>query len=375
MTIQGVDSMISRHPVETQVCESKSPKSKKTNMRFRNGRWLQVVNKLDEEQVKWIIRQNRDGTATNREIADTMDISIRWVQRLCLKYKNTNPSMIRYPSTMGRPGNGLAGRREHSAVLSGYTENRRSAVRLEKIIKVRMGIHISHHTIHRILKDEELAENQPAKAKQRKYIRYERRFSNSLWHTDYKQLHDGRWFIAYMDDASRFIVGFGVFEDSTTPNALHVLEEAIKKHGKPAGILTDHGSQFYANKKETANRGESEFEKKLVELDIRHSLARIKHPQTNGKLERFHSEIEQHLKSFEEESATNTVRDVHKGDHVGNPFHTSGMTNSVSRLVNWYNNLEHMSLKDTIETPAQAYVRKRPPQDITTEEMNEDIHA
>ena len=40
-------------------------------------------------------------------------------------------------------------------------------------------------------------------------VRYERTYSNSMWHTDYKLLDDGRWFIAYQDDASRFLTGFG----------------------------------------------------------------------------------------------------------------------------------------------------------------------
>lgn len=367
------DPMISCYGVETLVCGSKSTKNKKTKKRFKGGRWLSVVNKLDEDQVKWMVHQYRNGTKS-KEIAETLGISVRWVQKLGAKYKNVQISMIKYPSAMGRPVEGLPGRREQAAVLSNRTKNRRGAVRLEKIIKNRMGIHITHRTIHNILKDEELAESQPAKAKQRKWVRYERRFSNSLWHTDYKQLHDKRWFIAYMDDASRFIVGFGVFEEATTDHAIKVLKDAIKKYGKPAGILTDHGSQFYANEKETAERGESEFEKKLVKLDIKHSLARIRHPQTNGKLERFHSEIEQHLKSFEDESAINTVRDIQKGDHIGDPFHTIGMTDPISRLVDWYNNLEHMSLKDGMETPAQAFIRKQPPLDVTPEEMEADAH-
>ena len=122
-------------------------------------------------------------------------------------------------------------------------------------------------------------------------------------------------------------------------------------------------------------RGAATFETKLVELGIKHVLARVRHPQTNGKLERFHLEIERHLKSFEDESASNTVRNVRPGDHVGNPFHAAGMTDPVARLVDWYNSLPHMSLMDGKETPAEAYVRKQAPKDITTEEMGENLHA
>ncbi|MCY4492132.1 MAG: hypothetical protein OXC46_11830 [Thaumarchaeota archaeon] len=125
----------------------------------------------------------------------------------------------------------------------------------------------------------------------------------------------------------------------------------------------------------SAERCKSEFEKKLVEMGIKHPLARIRHPQPNGKIERFHSEIKQHLKSFELESVANTVRGSHTNGHVGNPFNTRGPTDPITRLVEWYNNLEHMALEDDIETPAQTFVRKQPPKGISDEGMRADIHA
>ena len=57
-----------------------------------------------------------------------------------------------------------------------------------------------------------------------------------------------------------------------------MLEDAIKRYGKPAQVLTDRGSQFYANEKENAKRGMATFETKLVELDI-NVLARVRHPR------------------------------------------------------------------------------------------------
>ena len=375
MPVKGVDPMISSRAVETLVCGSSHDPRTKIRTRFKNGKKLRVVRKLDEEQVKWIMRQKHKDEMSDAMIGESVGVSARWVRRLWSRYGSMPVEDITYPPRMGRPPGGLPGRREHSAVISCCRQDRRMAVRLEVIVREEIGIHIAHHVIHGILKDEELAENQPKKARQRKWVRYERRYSNSLWHTDYKQLPDGRWFVSYMDDASRLITGFGVFAEATAANAIAVLEEAVQKYGKPAGVLTDHGSQFYANEKKDARRGESDYERKLVELDIRHSMARIRHPQTNGKLERFHSEIEQHLKSFEDESASNTVRGSKPGDHVGNPFHTAGTTDPITRLVDWHNNLPHMSLKDGRETPAEAYVRKQAPKDITTEEMESDVHA
>ena len=310
---------------------------------------------------------------SSAEIAESMGVSDRWVGNLWPRYRSVRPGDTTWPPRMGRPVDGLPSRREHSAVLSCCNQSRRMAVGLEAIIERSVGIHISHHVIHGILKDEELAEIQPAKAKQRKWVRYERRYSNSLWHTDYRQLPDGRWFVSFQDDASRLVVGFGVFDEATSDHAIGVREDAIKRYGKPAQALTDRGSPFYANEKESARRGMATFEAKLVDLDIKHVLARVR--QTNGKLERFHLEIERHLKSFEDASASNTVRNVGPGDHVGSPFHAAGVTDPAARLVDWYNGLPHMSLMDGRETPAEAYVRKQAPKDIAAEEMGEDLHA
>ncbi len=90
-----------------------------------------------------------------------------------------------------------------------------------------------------------------------------------------------------------------MFEHATTENALAVLDEAIKNHGKPASIMTDHGSQFYANASEAKRKGTSAFEKRLAEPNIRYIPAGVGHPQTNGKLERLHGEIRRKLPEFE----------------------------------------------------------------------------
>ncbi len=188
-------------------------------------------------------------------------------------------------------------------------------------------------------------------------------------------MHDGRWFVSYQDDASRIIVGFGVFDEPTGDHAIEVLEDAVKRYGKPAQILTDHRPQFYANERSNSKSGATVFENKIVKMGIKQVMARTRHPYTNGKLARFHLEIKRHLRSFEDETVSNAIRDFKPGDHVGNPFNATGTTDPIMRLVDWYNNMPHKSLMDGMETPAKAYVRKQTPKDITTEEMESDAHA
>ena len=331
--------------------------------RFKGNSRVRVVSKLDVSQVQWIVREKAKGSMTNGEIAEAMHVSRRMVQHLWAKFRHTRPGDIVYPARMGRPQDGLPGRTEHAAVVGLHARCRTGASRLEGCIERHTGLHIPHNKIHGILKDNELASTQPKKSKRRKWIRWECSHTNMMWHTDFKQLKDGRWFLGYEDDASRKMVGFGIFAHATSANALAVLDAAIKTHGKPASIMSDHGIQFYASESETHRRGRTEFERRLENLQIRHVLARVRHPQTNGKIERFHEEIERHLTGFEAESVAVSTRCGPDGAaaHVGGPFHQSGPKDAMTRLVEWYNeDRPHMSL-DEGETPAEAFVRKMPP--------------
>ena len=178
------------------------------------------------------------------------------------------------------------------------------------------------------------APGRDGKSAGRKWVRYERAYSNSMWHAGYKRLDGVGWFIAYQDDAARFITGYGVFGEATGGHAVEVLAGAVAEHGRPASIMTRRGSQFYAGEAEAREGGSSEFERELARRGIRQVLCGAGHPQTNGKLARFHGEIQGKLRLF----------------------------SGIDEFVRWYNHVRpHDSLdRDTLETPARAFVRKMP---------------
>ena len=97
----------------------------------------------------------------------------------------------------------------------------------------------------------------------------------------------GKDLIAFIDDHSRFIVGYGFYEGATTENTLNCLYRILFKYGVPYAIITDRGSHFYANKIGKKKRGKCEFQEVLEEMGIRHIVGRAHHPQTNGKIERW----------------------------------------------------------------------------------------
>ncbi len=258
--------------------------------------------KLNEGRVRWVVRQKREGEMTDARMAEAMKVSASWVKRLWGRYGGCEPKDIAYPARMGRP----AASPDAGSTLpcSGRHRNECGARGLEEDNKEDTGLHIPRNTIHKVLMGEDMAEAQPKKSGQRERVRFERTHSNYAWHTDCKMLYGGRWFIECMDDASCLITGFGVFEEAAGKHALDVLGKAMEEHGRPASVMTDHGSQSCANESESGRRGETEFEKELARPGMRHALARINHPQTIGKLERFHGELQRRLPGSSARRAT-----------------------------------------------------------------------
>ena len=114
------------------------------------------------------------------------------------------------------------------------------------------------------------------------------------WHTSN---HDGKKVHVYVviDDSSRFILAGGEFDADTTENIIQLLKVAMDKFGYLASIkqvLTDRGTQFYANKRDKNGNADSRFEDFLKENKIEHIKSRFNHPQTNGKAEKWYDTYE-----------------------------------------------------------------------------------
>ena len=119
-----------------------------------------------------------------------------------------------------------------------------------------------------------------------KVRRFERARPNQLWQTDLftfvlKRQNRRLHLVGFMDDHSRYIVGYGLHASASTALVLEVLRSAIASYGAPEEILTDNGPQY------VTWRGKSQFSRELEQQGIRQLISRPKHPQTLGKVERF----------------------------------------------------------------------------------------
>lgn len=133
--------------------------------------------------------------------------------------------------------------------------------------------------------------------KREPFIRYAKEHCNDMWQADFKGeflLNNGNYCypLDILDDCSRFSVKIQTSE--TTANVvIPGFEAAFREYGLPKAILTDNGAQFAGFR-----QGFTQFEKWLMNLDILPIHGRIKHPQTQGKIERFHRSMKEELLKY-----------------------------------------------------------------------------
>ena len=118
------------------------------------------------------------------------------------------------------------------------------------------------------------------------FQRFEKEHCNELWQTDFKgdfRLGDGvRCYpLTILDDHSRFSIR--IEPKTSASGVIDSFILAFEEFGLPNSILSDNGAQFAG-----AHRGLSRFERFLMDLDILPIHGRPIHPQTQGKIERFH---------------------------------------------------------------------------------------
>ena len=199
-----------------------------------------------------------------------------------------------------QPGGGLApwnrlSQPEEQAVL---TVARRapelSCRQLAAWITDNQGFSVSESTVYRILRREGLVKSPEMQLKAGKEYHRKTTGPNQMWATDasyFKVIGWGYYYlVTVMDDFSRFILAHKLQRDMTSDSFIEVVQDAVDKTGMTeipvqdrTRLLSDNGSGYVSRA----------FRDYLHLVGIRHILAAPFHPQTNGKLERYHQTIKQ----------------------------------------------------------------------------------
>jgi len=158
--------------------------------------------------------------------------------------------------------------------------------RIRDLLKRFEALPISETEVRRMLHEAKLLENPPPIPRPKPGPRrFERAEPNQLWQSDIftflLRRYERVYLCAFMDDHSRFMVGWSMARHQKEFLVREALDKAIAKYGAPHEVLTDNGRQY------TAWRGTTRFEEELRRQGIRHLKSRAQHPQTLGKVERF----------------------------------------------------------------------------------------
>ncbi|WP_240542197.1 IS481 family transposase [Bifidobacterium sp. CP2] len=154
----------------------------------------------------------------------------------------------------------------------------------------------ANSTIHRILKDAGLVRPEPRKRPKSSYTRFEAALPNETWQSDFTHwpLADGTdaLIVSWLDDHSRFLLYSRAYAAVTMKTIEDSFRRACSVYGIPASTLTDNGS-VYTTRLLSAEPGP--FERMLALMGVRRKNGRPYHPQTQGKIERWHRTLKQWL--------------------------------------------------------------------------------
>jgi len=230
------------------------------------------------------------------EVAREYEVSRQWVQQLCQRYEADGDAAYLPRS-----------RRPHHSPQTTAIEVEDRIIMLRKTLTRRgldagadtIAAHLATDpsipnvpaisTIWRILKRRGFVTPQPHKRPRSSWKRFEAELPNQRWQADVTHWHlahgGGAEILNIIDDHSRLAVANLARRTITGPDVTTTFIAAFCTWGPPASVLTDNGAIFTGQPR---RGGRTALEITLGELGIRYLNSRPYHPQTCGKIERFH---------------------------------------------------------------------------------------
>ena len=139
--------------------------------------------------------------------------------------------------------------------------------------------------------------------KREHFIRFERPEANELWQMDFKGhfklCDEGRCHpLTILDDHSRFSICIKACASENEQAVREGLKTAFRNYGLPEGMTMDNGAPWRGSQRHL-----SRLTVWLMRLGIKVSHSTPRHPQTQGKLERFHRSLKEEVLKFHQFSS------------------------------------------------------------------------
>ena len=236
------------------------------------------------------------GKQSPNQLARDYPISRSWLFELLARYRRDGPAALEPNSHRPR----FCPHQTDHAVVDAILELRAqlSAIGLDAgpetirhHLTARFSKSPSRSTVWRILKANGLITPQPHKRPKASFVRFEAELPNQLWQTDATewQLADSSKveILNLIDDHSRLCLAAVAVKTVKAADALHTFYSAVEEFGLPARFLSDNAAVFSGK----SRRGRVALESELDRLGVECVHSTPYHPQTCGKVERFHQTL------------------------------------------------------------------------------------
>lgn len=204
-----------------------------------------------------------------------------------------------------------------------------------QVLLAREGVQLEEWTINRILRRRGLTTTREVRGQARR--RFAREEPNQLHQLDFKgeyALQRGWCYpLSLLDDHSRYLVGLWPLPSLALQGVQQALEGLFREQGVPQALLMDRGVPWWST---TNGHGLTRLSVWLMNQDIELIFGRPYHPQTRGKVERFHRTLKERTR------------------HEGLPPDLNGWRQWAPRFCREYNQVRpHEALE--MRCPIEAY--------------------
>ncbi|MBV9042296.1 MAG: IS481 family transposase [Acidimicrobiia bacterium] len=283
-----------------------------------------------------------------REVAAAHDVSKTWLYELLARYRELGDAGLVAKSRRPRSSPTALGpviEEEIVALRKSLTEEGFDAgahtIRHHLVRRHRRNQAVvpSVATIWRVLSRRGFVTPQPHKRPQSSWRRFQADLPNECWQADTTHwvLAGGRdvEILNIVDDHSRLLVAARAFAPTRAIDVVQSFHQAAGTWGFPASMLTDNGAIFTAE----FRNGRCVMENELAALGVAYRHSRPYHPQTCGKVERFHQTLKKHLAK------------------QPRPRNLAQLQAQLDRFADYYNNVRpHRALGR--HTPAEAFAAR-----------------
>lgn len=244
---------------------------------------------VQEQRVRFVVaaaRREKSLTSLCQEFGISRPTGYLWVKR----YQQSGVAGIAETSRRPRRSPERTAEELERRVIEARERYPDWGARKLQVVLKRENIELTHSTIHRILLRHDLVRDHD---RHRPAVqRFERSQPNELWQMDFKspigwQAAVGP--LSVLDDHSRYAPVLQAVGSARAELVREQLEMAFAGCGVPQAMLMDHGVPWWSASAPTGATGLTVW---LMKQGIQLHWSGFRHPQTQGKVERFHGALE-----------------------------------------------------------------------------------